>query len=97
MIYRQAIQTGRGGWEAHFELAGELAAKGEVGESIKEYSAVLKINPRHAVSHVNLGVMLVRQNRLAEAMTRFETALRLDPNYREAREYLDQVRSRAVK
>ena len=96
-IYRQAIQTQRGGWEAHFELAGELAAKGEFAESIKEYSAVLQINPRHAVSHVNLGVMLVRQNRLAEATTCFETALRLDPNYREAREYLDQVRSRAVK
>lgn len=96
-IYRQAIQTQRGGWEAHFELAGELAAKGEVGESIKEYSEVLRINPRHAVSHVNLGVMLVRQNRLAEAATSFETALRLDPSYREAREYLNQVRARVTK
>lgn len=96
-IYRDAIQTQRGGWEAHFELAGELAAKGEVVESIKQYSEVLRMNPRHAVSHVNLGVMLVRQNRLAEAMTCFETALRLDPNYREAREYLNQVRARVTK
>ncbi len=93
-IYRQAIQTQRGGWEAHFELAGELAAKGEVGESIKEYSEVLRINPRHAVSHVNLGVMLVRQNRLTEAALCFETAVQIDPNYREAREYLEQVRAR---
>jgi tetratricopeptide (TPR) repeat protein len=96
-IYREAIRTGRGGWEAHFELAGELAAKGEVAECIKEYSEVLRINPRHAVSHVNLGVMLVRQNRLAEAMTCFETALQLDPGYREARDYLNQVRARVMK
>jgi tetratricopeptide (TPR) repeat protein len=96
-IYRDAIQTGRGGWEAHFELAGELAAKGEVAEAIKHYSEVLRINPRHAVSHVNLGVMWVRQNRLAEAMTCFETALMLDPNYREARDYLNQVRARVTR
>ncbi len=97
VIYRQAIQTQRGGWEAHFELAGELASKGEVAESIKEYSEVLRINPRHAVSHVNLGVMLVRQNRMTEAVICFETALRIDPNYREAREYLEQVRARGVR
>lgn len=96
-IYRQAIQTRRGGWEAHFELAGELAAKGDVAESIREYSEVLRINPRHAVSHANLGVMLVRQNKLADAVICFENALRLDPNYRQAREYLDQVRARMPK
>jgi tetratricopeptide (TPR) repeat protein len=96
-IYREAIKTQRGGWEAHFELAGELANKGEVAESIKEYTEVLRINPRHAVSHVNLGVMLVRQNRMTEAVICFETALRIDPNYREARDYLNQVRARTVK
>ena len=58
---------------------------------------MLRINPRHAVSHVNLGVMLVRQNRMTEAVICFETALRIDPNYREAREYLEQVRARGVR
>jgi tetratricopeptide (TPR) repeat protein len=96
-IYRQAILTQRGGWEAHFELAGELAAKGDVTESIKEYSEVLRINPRHAVSYANLGVMRVRQNQLEEAIRCFEAALRLDPNYLEARNYLDQVRARKAK
>ncbi len=96
-IYREAIKSQRGGWEAHFELAGELATKGDVAESIKEYSEVLRINPHHAVSQVNLGVMLVRQNRLDEAMRCFEAALRLNPNYPEARNYLDQVRARNAK
>jgi cytochrome c-type biogenesis protein CcmH/NrfG len=57
----------------------------------------LRINPRHAVSHVNLGVMLVRQNRLREAVLCFETAVQIDPNYREARDYLEQVRARGVR
>jgi tetratricopeptide (TPR) repeat protein len=96
-IYREAIKLQRGGREAHFELAGELAAKGDVVESIHEYSEVLRLNPRHAVSHVNLGVMLVRQNRLTEAIQQFEAALRIDPNYREAQDYLTQVRARTVK
>lgn len=96
-IYREAIKAQRGGWEAHFELAGELAAQGAVAESIQEYGQVLRLNPRHAVSHVNLGVMLVRQNQLDEAMRHFERALQLDPNYVEARNYLTQVRARKLK
>ncbi len=93
-IYRQAIQGQRGGWEAHFELAGELAAAGDVAESIQQYAEVLRLNSRHVVSRINLGVMLVRQNRFDEAIQQFETALQLDPNSRDARDYLTQVRAR---
>ena len=93
-IYREAVSTGRGGWEAHFELAGELAVAGDVNGAIREYVEVLKLNPRHAVSHVNLGVMLARMNRLDEAIERFEAAVQLDPNYKEARDCLAQTRAR---
>jgi tetratricopeptide (TPR) repeat protein len=65
-----------------------------VDASIQEYIEVLKINPGHAVSRVNLGVMLVRQNHLEEAIQQFEAALQLDPNYKEAQEYLAQVRAK---
>jgi tetratricopeptide (TPR) repeat protein len=96
-IYRQAIQTQRGGWEAHFELAGELAAAGDVAESIKHYLEVVRLNPQHAVTRINLGVVLVRQNRLAEAVQQFEVALQLNPDSREARDYLTQVRARMTR
>jgi tetratricopeptide (TPR) repeat protein len=93
-IYRQAIQSQRGGWEAHFELAGELAATGDVAESIKQYLEVVRLNPQHVVARINLGVMLVRQNRFGEAIQQFESALQLDPANAAAQDYLTQVRAR---
>ena len=93
-IYREAIRMNRNSWEAHFELAGELAATDQVAESVQEYLEVVRLNPRHAVARVNLGVMLVRQNRLDEAMQQFESALALDPNNAAAQNYLRQVAAR---
>jgi len=54
----------------------------------------VRLNPRHAVARVNLGVMLVRQNRLDEAIQLFESALVLEPTNAAARSYLDQVSAR---
>jgi tetratricopeptide (TPR) repeat protein len=93
-IYRDAVRLFSNSWEGHFELAGELAATGEVAESIKHYNEAVRINPRHAVARVNLGVMLVRQNRLDEAIHQFEIALMLDPNNAAAKDYLRQVGER---
>jgi tetratricopeptide (TPR) repeat protein len=59
---------------------------------VREYQEVIRLNPRHATSHVNLGVMLARQNRIAEAIEHFEEALRIDPGYKEAGEYLAKTR-----
>jgi len=92
--YRAALQLYAGSWEGHFELAGELAAAGEVAESLKEYQQAIQLNPRHAVARVNLGVMLVRQNRLTEAMQQFEIALAIEPNNAAAKDYLRQVSAR---
>jgi tetratricopeptide (TPR) repeat protein len=50
--YRRAIQISPDSWEAHFELAGELVAVNQPDEAIREYSVVLKINPRHVTSHI---------------------------------------------
>ena len=76
-----------------FELAGELAAANEVADSIREYQETVRLNPQHAVAHVNLGVMLVRQNRTDEAIQQFEIALSVEPTNAAARDYLRQVRA----
>jgi cytochrome c-type biogenesis protein CcmH/NrfG len=55
------------------------------------------LNPRHALTRVNLGTLLVRMNRWDEAVQQFEEALRLDPTLREAGEYLAQVRAKRAK
>jgi len=49
------------------------------------------LNPRHAVSRINFGVMLVRQNRLDEAIQQFEVALQLDPKNAAAADYLRRI------
>ena len=66
----------------------------EVAESIREYQEAVRLNPNHAVARVNLGVMLVRQNRFDEALQQFELALRSDPNNAAAKDYLRQVMAR---
>ncbi len=45
-------------------------------------------NPRYAF---NLGLILVRQNRPAEARPFFERALELEPRFEEARRYLAEI------
>src|SRR5262249_51983242 len=89
--YRLAIERRADYWEARFELASELAWENQVAESTHEYQEALRINPRHVVSHINLGVMFERQNRHGEAIEQFEQALALDPNSKPAQEYLRQV------
>lgn len=93
-VYRTALRLYGDSWEGHFELAGELAVTGEVAESIKEYLTTVQLNPRHAITRVNLGVMLVRQNRFDEAVQQLEIALSLDPNNAAAKDYLRQINAR---
>jgi Flp pilus assembly protein TadD len=47
-------------------------------------------NPRYAF---NLGLILIRQGRPAEARPYFETALKLEPRFEEARRYLAEIES----
>jgi tetratricopeptide (TPR) repeat protein len=58
---------------------------------MREYSEVLKLNPRHIYSHLNLGVLLARFNRLDEAIACFQGALRIEPDNQMAQEYLQTV------
>ena len=46
-----------------------------------EYEAVIKLDPDSKMAQNNLGVMLLRQNRLKEAEERFRAALKSDPGY----------------
>jgi len=58
---------------------------------MREYSEVIRINPRHVVSRLNLGVLLIRFNRLDEAISSFKNALQIDPENQAAREYLNSA------
>jgi len=77
----------------HFELADELVACNQFTEAMAEYNAVIQLNPKHVPSYLNLGVILVRINRLDEAIQCFQTAVDIEPENHQANEYLTSAQS----
>jgi Flp pilus assembly protein TadD len=70
--------------ESYYLIGIEAARKGHLEEAISNFSAVLRIDPRHFKAHNNMGVALAQKGRLDEAITHFREALRINPNYKEA-------------
>jgi tetratricopeptide (TPR) repeat protein len=55
-----------------------------VDEAIREHQEALKLQPRFAVAHNNLGLALVQKGSLDEAIAHYQGALQLDPDYADA-------------
>jgi len=53
----------------------------------------VRLKPDYANSHYNLGRVLAMSGRTGEAIAHLTNALRLNPNFPEAREFLDYVNS----
>jgi len=92
---REAVLLDPDSWQARSFLGEELAFAGQHDEARQEFEAVLKLNPRYALGHLNLGVSLFKLGKRTEAVREFEEALRLDPQLALARQYLDQLKSAA--
>jgi tetratricopeptide (TPR) repeat protein len=54
----------------------------------------LRINPKYAKAHYNLGLALGRQGNLEEAMSHYREAVRIDPRYTKARRALEDLQRR---
>ncbi len=67
-----------------FDLAWEAAEKGDHEAAISAWRKVLELAPDSAELHNSLGVALVRQRRVDEAVACFERALALNPGLTEA-------------
>jgi tetratricopeptide (TPR) repeat protein len=64
---------------ARFKRAIELQRQGALEEAAAEYRAVIKSVPDYAEAHANLGAVMSRLGRYAEAVDGYEEALRLNP------------------
>lgn len=91
--FRQAIQLNTNYWEAHFELAGELAFDENIPEAKAEFAEAVRLQPSNPRCHFNLGVMLAKQGQFNAAQQEFEETLRAEPNNQAAMKYLAQVKA----
>jgi len=64
---------------------------GNIGDARAEYEQVVRLQPRYARGHLNLGVALLKQGEAKKAAEEFQEALRLEPTNAVAAEYLQQA------
>lgn len=71
------------GWQT-FHLGFESMQAGLWEEAIAKFKETVKINPKNVQSHGNLGICYSHVGRQADAISSFDRAIELDPNYEPA-------------
>jgi len=75
----------------HDAVAALYLEGGQLDQAVADYTESLRLDPRSAQTHYNLGIALSLLNRRAEARAHFEEALRLEPDYAQAHVNLGAV------
>jgi hypothetical protein len=79
--------------EAETNFANALMSLGRTEEAVDHYRNVVKHQPSSALGHYNLAVGLHRLGHLPEAIVHYKEALAIDPNYPDAKDFLEQAES----
>ena len=97
--YRQALLLDPTLSSAPYNLGLALPGRGQLAEAMTMicFGNVLRLNPTHVSSHFQLGLALARTGRRTEAKTEVQEALRLRPDYPEARELMDELNAAEAK
>jgi protein O-mannosyl-transferase len=77
--------------QAHFNLANALAASGALMEAEMEYRQAIAAHEAYPHAHYGLGLLLHRLGHRDEAVAELQFALRLKPDFAEARRALNQL------
>ena len=93
--YRESLRINPGYADAHNNLAALLEGQGKLDDASSHYFAALRIRPDVPDFYFNTARMFARQGKLNEAARQLEIALRMNPGYEQARQALDDLRSRA--
>ncbi len=90
--YETAVRLKPDMADARFNLAiALLKVPGRLDDAIRNFEALLQLQPNDAEAHNRLGEALVLAGRSTAARAHFETALRLKPGYRAARDNLARL------
>jgi chemotaxis protein methyltransferase CheR len=79
---RTAISSDKLNPAAYYLLASILQEQGEIDEAISSLNRALYLDHEFVIAHFTLGNILLMLGRSAESRRRFETAIKLLPNYR---------------
>lgn len=91
--FNAAVQLAPNDLEARRTLANALfSMPGRLNEAIVQYEAAIRLKPDEPDLHNNYAGALSGVGRTAEARRELETALRLDPNYADARANLQRLK-----
>jgi Flp pilus assembly protein TadD len=71
-------------FEAHYNLAALLQARGDVSGSTRQFAQAIRIRPMDAAANNALGAALLASGRTAQAIPYLQTALKTRPDYFDA-------------
>jgi Tfp pilus assembly protein PilF len=83
-LARHNIEKDPSDFEAHYNLAAMLQARGELQGAVKEYESALGVRPRDGVVNNALGGALLTAGRVDEAILRLRAAVKDRPDYFDA-------------
>ena len=81
--YQTALQAKSDLLEAHYAL-GFLLQDQDQGQAADHFQEVIRLNPKHAQAHLNLGVLFANLDKLDQAEEAYQAAISLNPKLKEA-------------
>ena len=78
-LFGHAVAVTPPNWSAQFGLGVAYERAGRHTEAIRHYRETIRLNPRYAPGHYNLGSLLGSQGDLATAIAELRESTRLDP------------------
>lgn len=78
-LWRDTIAKNPSAWNAHNNLACNLAERGELDLAMEHFARSLELNPKNAQAHRNLGKALLIRDKFSAAEPHFRAALKLMP------------------
>jgi tetratricopeptide (TPR) repeat protein len=90
-LARHNLEKHPADFEAHYNLAAMMQAKGQLADATKEYEAALHLRPNDAAANNALGAALLAAGRPDKAVQYLSRALQLRPDYFDAHYNLGQA------
>lgn len=78
-LFSRTVNFNDESWGGHYNLANELAVRGELEQSIEHYRRAADINPSQSSIYLNWGNSLAKLRRYEKAISKYESAIALNP------------------